>query len=276
MTLKRYNEWLFALIATGGTLAVLSAIAWNLLRHDSGYVPPGVQVHAAVATTSGAQPAQRIMLCPPIVLRNGEWQYLPVVSILPGSMQNAAVSGYALDGAYAVSYGRSGPNALDACESARDRERSVIFNVLMRRGGTGEQRLLLRMPAVLASLNLPDAQCAQGEGNVPCGMLLWTLFDQDTNRDGVLNARDASRLYASDLAGDHFHALSPEGARVQSWQWDAHADELFFNARRDTNGDGAINDEDSAELLFSHGDPLTVATPVLDPVIRNSLETVLH
>jgi hypothetical protein len=276
MNLKRYNEILIALALTAGTLAILGNLAWNLMPRGQDYTPPGVAVQAPNLASGGSPPAQRLVLCPPAFASGSEWQYVPLVSVLPGNEENAVLGSSGIYAAKRIQYDRPGPNALDTCDGIRDRQHSVVFNVLIRHGGTGEQHLLLRSPAVVASLQLPDAKCAVGEGNVPCGTLLWTLFDRDSNHDGFLNAKDAGRLYASDLAGEHLRALTPEGNQVLSWQWHSPADELLISVRRDANGDGALDDTDGAELLFSHGDPLTVATPVIDPVILRGLQNVLH
>lgn len=275
MNLKRYNEFLIAIVGTGVPLVILSLIAWNLFPHGDRFKPPGVNVNAPSASTQKTQ--QRLAFCAPTVASGTDWQYMPVTSVLPRNTENASLGSYG--SAYAVSYIRGdepGPNALNTCDYVRDRQHSVIFNVLIRRSSTGEQHLLLQMPAVLISLNVPDPKCAAGEGNVPCGTLVWTLIDRDTNHDGVINFQDSHRLYVSDFAGQNFRPLSPEDATVLGWKWDGRAKELFVGVRRDANGDGQYADEDGAELLVANGEPLTPATPFIDATILTSLQTVLR
>jgi hypothetical protein len=275
MSLKRYNEYLIAIVGTGLPLLILGNIAWNLIPHGSGYTPPGV-----IANTphpSGPKPQQRLALCAPTLVSGTDWQYMPITSVLTKNEENAAVGRYgsALMSAK-LSYDEPGPNALNTCDYVRDRQHSVIFNALIRNSRTGEQHLLLKEPAVLTSFQVPDPKCATGEGDVPCGTLIWTLIDRDTNHDGVINSRDTLRLYASDLAGQNLRALSPEGTTMLGWKWDSRSSELFIGVRRDTNSDGEYTDEDGAELLVARGDPLAPATPVIDTTILKSLEGALH
>ena len=134
----------------------------------------------------------------------------------------------------------------------------------------------MKEPAVLVSLSLPDNECAGSEGTVPCNTLIWTLIDRDTNHDGVINALDARRLYASDPAGQNLRPLSPEGTQARRWQWDSRSKELFISVRKDANGDGQYTDEDGTELLVTRGEPLVPATPVIDAAVVKSLDSALH
>jgi hypothetical protein len=198
---------------------------------------------------------------------------MPITSVLAKNAENAALGGYsAALLKSSIRYDESGPDALNTCDYVRDRRHSVIFNVLIRNSRTGDQHLLLKEPAVLTSLKVPDPKCATGEGDVPCGTLIWALIDRDTNHDGVINFRDMRRLYVSDLAGQNLRALSSEGTTTLGWKWDSRSNELFIGVRRDANGDGEYTDEDGADLLVARGTPLAPAVPVIDPTILKSLE----
>jgi hypothetical protein len=54
------------------------------------------------------------------------------------------------------------------------------------------------------------------------------------------------------------------------------ARELFVGVRHDSNGGSQYTDEDGAGLLIARGDPLTAATPIIDPAILATLQGVLH
>ena len=50
MNLKRYNEYLIAIVGTGVPLVILGLIAWNLMPRGGEYQPPGVDVRAPQAS----------------------------------------------------------------------------------------------------------------------------------------------------------------------------------------------------------------------------------
>jgi hypothetical protein len=277
MSIKRYNEYLIAILGTALPLLILGTMAWNLIPHGGQYTPPGVTVHPAPGTPSHPKSPQRLTLCLPASVTDSDWQYVPLTSTLAKEEHNAHIGSFsAMALRSSIAYDSAGPNGLDGCDGLRDRQHSVIFNVLIRNSRTGVQRLLLKEPAVVTSLSMPTPKCASGEGDVPCGTLIWTLIDQDTNHDGVINALDTRHLYLSDLTGQNLRALSPEGAQALRWQWDSHSKELFISVRRDTNGDGQYTEEDGTELLVARGDPLAPAAPVIDATILKLLEGALH
>jgi len=272
MNLKRYNDWLIAIVGTAGPLAILALIAWNLRPHSYDRPMPGVTVQPTAGATSANKPQQQLALCAPIVSNDSDWQYIPLVSVLPKDAANASL------GSYSVAYdkmaqGISAPgNALSDCRYRGESTR-VMFNVLVRHGATGDQHLLLQKPALLASLSVPDVKCATGEGDVPCGLLIWTLYDEDTNHDGVINDLDARRLYVSDLAGLTLRRLSPANVTVLDWKWHARTRELFLVVH-DHQTDPQSND--TTNLLVAKGDFSAPATPVIEPSISNNLKNVLH
>jgi len=277
VNLKRYNEFLIAIVGTGVPLVILSAIAWNLIPRGHGYTPPGVTVRAASGAPANPKERQRLALCLPAFLADADWQYVPLMSTIAEGQENTHIGPYLAQASFSTAaYDRGGPNGLDGCDGLRDPRHSVIFNVLVRNSRTGEQRLLLKEPAVVVSLSLPDPKCAGSEGTGPCNTLIWTLIGRDTNRDGVINALDVRRLYASDPAGQNLRPLSPEGTEARRWQWDSHSRELFISVRKDANGDGQYTDEDGTELLVAHGEPLVPATPVIDASVLKSLDSALH
>jgi hypothetical protein len=70
-----------------------------------------------------------------------------------------------------------------------------VFNVIVRTLSSNAQRLLLDHPAQVSAVALPAAKCAQGEGPVPCGRMLWQIrVQRDTNKDGKLSDEDGSEL----------------------------------------------------------------------------------
>jgi hypothetical protein len=82
MSLKRYNEFLIAIVGTRVPLVILGMIAWNLMPHGSEYTPPGVTVHPAPGTPSNPKAPQKLTLCLPASMPDTDLQYVPLTSTL--------------------------------------------------------------------------------------------------------------------------------------------------------------------------------------------------
>ena len=146
----------------------------------------------------------------------------------------------------------------------------------MRNTSTNEQRLLLSQPAQVVSLSIPDAKCAAGEGDTPCGMLLWVIRDKDTNHDGVVNFKDADTLYASELSAKTLNRLSPADATVLDWTWDALSGEVLMQIRRDVNHDGEFSDADGSEVVSAKVPGVAEGTSILRTDLLQQLQRVVE
>ena len=133
MNLKRYNEFLIAIVGTGVPLVILSTIAWNLIPHGHEYTPPGVTAHAASGTPANPKERQRLALCLPAFMADTDWQYVPLMSTIAEGGENAHIGPYFSQASFSsIAYDSGGQNGLDGCDGLRDPRHSVIFNVLVR------------------------------------------------------------------------------------------------------------------------------------------------
>src|SRR5579862_57627 len=186
MNLRRYNEMLFAVVVTAAAVALLvHLLRFGLHRHHeqragvtAAPAPPG-----RVSAPVGA--GRSLALCLPSFAPGTDWQYLPVAAV-------GAVSAAAASTPWTT-------NLSEACH-LNDGSFQGIFDVVIRNSSTNEQRLLLGHPGQILDMTLPDAACGSGVGSVPCNTIFWLVRDRDTNQDGVVDARDETILYASDLA----------------------------------------------------------------------------
>jgi hypothetical protein len=235
MSLKRYNEILFALLGSGTVLAVLIA----LLGHPFGFRSPPARLQTPTSNPTTAQQTlpSAPALCLPLLAARTDYQYFPVASSRMAADADTAAPAGTLDFTQLCHFPAGSSNR--------------VFNVIVRNSATNEQRLVLNRPGQVLDVTLPDPDCASGTGPVPCGTVFWLI------RDG-----DAAVLYASDLAARELYRLSPQGASVLDWVWNSRSGEALIQVRRR----GSEADIVSARVM-----PPAEGTPVIEVPILQQL-----
>jgi hypothetical protein len=225
MNLRRYNEIAFAVLVTVVMIGLIVHGIRFLSRRDAHDKPvvPSAGVSSAERVPAGKR---SVALCLPSFAGGTDYQYYPVALVRP-SLEGAAPAPWTT-------------NLAEAChlpEGASD----GIFDVVIRNSATNEQRLLLNHPGQVLDMTLPDPGCAGGAGSVPCGTIFWLVRDEDSNKDGVVDARDATILYASDLAARELFRLSPPDASVLDWTWNSRSGEVLLQVQRAAGGTEVVN-----------------------------------
>ena len=149
--------------------------------------------------------------------------------------------------------------------------RYAITNVVVRNLKTDEQRLLFSRPVNLASIAVPNENCAKGEGPAPCGTVLWVVRDEDTNHDDVLNYEDAAVLYLSDLTAAKLVRLSPHGTSVERWTWEERSGEIELEVSPVVAKGAPAATVPLRDLLKVKLQAPAEAVPVLNPSIAAEL-----
>ncbi len=129
-----------------------------------------------------------------------------------------------------------------------------IFAVVIRKGSTNEQRSLLGHPGQILDMTLPDPGCGSGLGAVPCNAIFWLIRDQDSNQDGIADARDDTILYVSDLAARSLSPLSPPRSSVLDGIWNERSGEVLLQVQPATGGDRGPQHTSAASLTGWRGD----------------------
>jgi hypothetical protein len=81
-------------------------------------------------------------------------------------------------------------------------------------------------------------------------LLVYTLVDQDTNQDGVLNSSDIKSLYISKIDGSHFMKLSADFQELIDWNLLDARKRLYFRTIEDTNKNGQFDKDDVVHYNF--------------------------
>lgn len=75
-------------------------------------------------------------------------------------------------------------------------------------------------------------------------ILVYTLVDNDTNRDGKLDTNDINTLYLSWMSGHDFVKMSAELEELIDWNLIESSNRLYFRTIEDTNKNGQFDKND--------------------------------
>lgn len=248
MNLRRYNEILFAVAVSGAVVVFIV----HLLRFGSHgaaserAAPPGAPPSERGAPASASE--RSLALCLPSFAAGTDWQYFPVAAT--GGLSGTAWTG----------------NLGEACHLPEGSS-AGIFDVVIRNSSTNEQRLLLGHPGQILDMTLPDPACGSGVGSVPCNTIFWLVRDRDSNQDGVVDARDETILYVSDLSARYLSRVSPPDSSVLDWVWNARSGEVLLQVQLASGGTKVVN----ARLQ-----PAAPGIEVVVPRVLDQLQRTLH
>ncbi|HEU4496516.1 MAG TPA: hypothetical protein VFR70_05660 [Flavobacterium sp.] len=81
-------------------------------------------------------------------------------------------------------------------------------------------------------------------------ILVYSLVDMDTNKDGKLDSNDIKCLYISEINGKKFKKLSPEYQELIDWNIIEAQNRLYFRAIEDINKNGAFDKNDMVHYYY--------------------------
>jgi hypothetical protein len=81
-------------------------------------------------------------------------------------------------------------------------------------------------------------------------ILVYTLVDSDTNKDGKIDANDIKSLYISNFNGTKFTKLSSELQELLDWNIIETQNRLYFRSIEDINKNGAFDKKDKVNYSF--------------------------
>lgn len=75
-------------------------------------------------------------------------------------------------------------------------------------------------------------------------ILVYTMYDLDTNRDGKLDTSDIKALYLSDISGERFTKVSANFEELIDWSLIESKNRLYYRTVEDTNKNGQFDKND--------------------------------
>ena len=81
-------------------------------------------------------------------------------------------------------------------------------------------------------------------------IIVYTLVDADTNKDGKINQNDIKSLYLSTSSGEKFTKLSEEFQELIDWNIIEAQNRLYFRCIEDINKNGAFDKNDKVHYHY--------------------------
>lgn len=81
-------------------------------------------------------------------------------------------------------------------------------------------------------------------------ILVYSISDMDTNRDGKLDANDIRSLYISDISGDNFTKITPDFQELIDWNLMEVKNRLYIRTIQDSNKNGDFDKDDAVFYYF--------------------------
>ncbi len=79
---------------------------------------------------------------------------------------------------------------------------------------------------------------------------LVSVYDEDTNQDGLINVKDLRRFYFFDLDAGNKSPLVPTNYSVVSSEYDSANDYMYVYAKLDQNGNGKSEDGEPTHIFW--------------------------
>ncbi len=80
-------------------------------------------------------------------------------------------------------------------------------------------------------------------------IMVYTLSDMDTNKDGKLDSNDIKSLYISEISGNRFTKISSDFQELIDWNLIESKNRLYFRTIEDTNKNGEF---DKNDIVYYH------------------------
>lgn len=81
-------------------------------------------------------------------------------------------------------------------------------------------------------------------------ILVYSIADQDTNRDGKIDSNDIKSLYISMIDGTKFTKLSEDLHELLDWSIIESQNRLYFRTIEDINKNGAFDNNDAIDYFY--------------------------
>lgn len=121
-----------------------------------------------------------------------------------------------------------------------------LRNMKFQAKGSDSLTVLTDKPVLIQSASYLKAFADKGKPQ----LLVYTLSDMDTNKDGKIDAADIKSLYISTVSGERFTKLSADMWELIDWRLVEQRDRLYFRTIEDANKNGEFDKEDLVHYSY--------------------------
>ena len=121
-----------------------------------------------------------------------------------------------------------------------------ISNFKFQKIGSDSLRLLTEKPILIETTTYLKTVSDKTKQQV----LVYTLVDMDTNKDGKINSSDIKTIYLSDISGNKFTKIATDLQELIDWNLIEATSHLYFRTIEDINKNGAFDKTDKVHYHF--------------------------
>lgn len=126
-----------------------------------------------------------------------------------------------------------------------------LTNMAHHRLDSMSQNLLFKQAALIKTLYYPALQTDSiNDQPVIRDYYLVSAYDQDSNRDSIINWKDQRHFYYFDLNGENQSALVPLDYSVLNCRYDKSNDFMYVYAQKDGNVNGKRESDESIHIFW--------------------------
>ena len=81
-------------------------------------------------------------------------------------------------------------------------------------------------------------------------IMVYTMVDMDTNKDGKLDTSDIKALYLSKISGEKFTKISSDFQELIDWKLIESNNRLYYRTVEDTNKNGQFDKKDVVNYYY--------------------------
>lgn len=115
-----------------------------------------------------------------------------------------------------------------------------LQNLKFQKTDSDSIRALTDKPALIQTATYLKSVAERAKKQV----MVYTMFDMDSNRDGKLDASDIKALYLSEISGERFTKISKNFQELIDWSLIESKNRLYFRTVEDTNKNGQFDKND--------------------------------
>jgi DNA-directed RNA polymerase beta subunit len=160
-------------------------------------------------------------------------------------------------GEYSLTDGSSKSNS--GASSAYDKDESFkvsnyndyeitgyISNFKFQKIGSDSLQILTEKPVLIETVTYLKTVSDKTKQQI----LVYTLADMDTNKDGKINSNDIKTIYLSDISGNKFTKIGTDFQELIDWNLIETTSRLYFRTLEDINKNGAFDKTDKVHYHF--------------------------
>lgn len=126
-----------------------------------------------------------------------------------------------------------------------------LVNISHFNTATQKQKVFFEKPVLVRTIYYPAfSKDTLNTKPITRNFYMVSTYDEDTNKDGMINLQDLRRFYYFDLDGGNKRELLPKNYSVINSQYDAGNDFMYIFAKCDENNNGRADDRESIHIFW--------------------------